>query len=396
MSRVLFVDDEASILDGLRRNLRKALKGWELHFAEGGAAALEILEQHPIDVLVTDMRMPGMDGAELLKIAHERWPQTIRILLSGYSDSKAIMRSTLVAHQFLAKPCDSEQLKRTVQNAIALYESIGDSAVAQAVGEVEKLPPVPETYRKLTKLLASEDASLDLVAGVVRSDPVIAAKILQLVNSSFFGLAREVSDVREAASFLGLDVVRDLVLTTGAFSEVEIRSDLEPATARIANRCLRLATVVQAIAPEEIAETAYAAGLLLDVGQLIIASTMPDEFSKVESTCLSTGRPRSEVELEIIGADHAAIGALLLSHWGLPHDLTGPVAAHHAPARVDTDDAGLTTWLHIADVLVEEQSDGASHDNSPLDRDHLDRMGVLEHFDAYRIEAARALAGDDQ
>lgn len=394
MTRVLFVDDEISILDGLRRSLRRPLKGWELLFADSGESALEILEKEPIDVLVSDMRMPGMDGAQLLKIAHDRWPKTIRLLLSGYSDSNAIMRSTLVAHQFMAKPCDSEELKRTVRNAIALYDSIDDPNVMKAVGEVEKLPPVPETYRRLTKLLASGDASLELVGNLVRRDPVITAKLLQLVNSAFFGLSRQVADPREAVNILGLDVVRDLVLTFGAFSEVELRDDLGPVTSRISNRCQRVAAVAHVIAPPAQADEARSAGLLLDVGQLIIASSMPDAFLKIDATCASSGRSRSEVEREEIGADHAAIGALLLSQWGLPHDLTGAVAAHHAPGNVDIDAPGLATWLHIADALVEEQSDGTSYDNSALDLGHLTRLGLQDDLDDYRVEAAAAIAGD--
>lgn len=392
MMRVLFVDDEQCVLDGLRRSLRRHRRDWEFSFATSGEDAIEMMAETPPDVLVSDMRMPGMDGAQLLKITQDRWPGTVRFLLSGHSDSEAIMRSTLVAHQFLSKPCDGEQLRKTVDRATALHALIDDPDVRRAIGEVGKLPPVPETYHKLTKALATEDTSLEIVARVVSRDPVIAAKLLQLVNSAFFGLSRSVPEVRDALSLLGLDVVRDLVLTLGAFSCPDVPESLRHELSSIASRSLAVASVARAIAPEGCRDSAYSAGLLIDVGRIVIATGMPESFSKIASACSSGTPSRAEVERDEIGADHAAIGAYLLCQWGLPYDLTSAVAWHHRPEEFGSEDRDLVTCLHVADALTEELLKGGWREGSTLNEEFLERVGAADDVPSWREAAVVALA----
>jgi len=394
--RVLFVDDEQSVLDGLRRSLRRHCKDWELSFATSGEEAVEMMVVEAPDVLVSDMRMPGMDGAQLLQIVQERWPGTVRFLLSGHSDSEAIMRTTLVAHQFLSKPCDGAQLRSTVERASALHRLIEDPDVRRAIGEVGKLPPVPETYQKLTEALACEDVSVEMVGDTVALDPVIAAKLLQLVNSSFFGLSRSVSDVNDAVSFLGLDVVRDLVLTLGAFACADVPDALRPMLSSIAGRSQAVAAVARAIAPAEFRASAYAAGLLLDVGHVVVAAGMPEAFAKISSACSGATHPRDQLEREEIGADHAAIGAYLLSQWGLPHDLTSAVAWHHRPANAGSDTTCLATFLHVADALTEELLESGWHEGSSLNEEHLERLGVAGEIAGWREVAAVTLATEGE
>ncbi len=392
--RVLFVDDEQSVLDGLRRSLRRHCRDWELSFATSGAQAVEMMAENRPDILVSDMRMPGMDGAELLQIAQERWPGTVRFLLSGHSDSEAIMRSTLVAHQFLSKPCDGKRLRETVERARALHRLVEDPGVRRAIGELGKLPPVPETYQRLTKALARDEVSLEIVGEIVGRDPVIAAKLLQLVNSAFFGLARSISDVREAVSFLGLDVVRGLVLSLGAFACEDVRPSLRPALSSIASRAFSVGCVAREIAPSEHGASAYAAGLLVDVGHVVIAAGMPESFDKVTGTCLEEARVRAAVEREHIGVDHGAIGAYLLSQWGLPHDLASAVAWHHRPAEAGSTDPGLVTWLHVADALTDELVEGGWREGSSLNEDFLERAGVSDQIAKWREAAAVVLASE--
>ncbi|MFK7895218.1 MAG: HDOD domain-containing protein [Myxococcota bacterium] len=392
MTKVLFVDDEQSALDGLRRSLHKHCKDWEMRFAVGGEEAIALMAEQAPDVLISDMRMPGMDGSALLRVAQERWPGTARLLLSGYSDSEAIMRSTLVAHQFMSKPCDGEELRETVDRASALTRLIGDPAVRDAIGEVDKLPAVPETYRQLTKVLALGEVSLDMVGKVVAKDPVIAAKLLQLVNSSFFGLSRSIKEVRDAVSHLGLDVVRDLVLTLGAFSCPGVPEATQRTLRAVAKRSMAVATVARAIAPEEHADAAYSAGLLVDVGQTVIAMRMPEGFERVAAQCASGLSPRVETEREVIGADHAAIGAFLLTQWGLPYDLTSSVAFCHRPSELGCDAAPILTALHVADALVEEVVDSSWREGAVFDHEYLERARALEQVEEWRGAASVALA----
>ena len=361
-------------------------------FATSGDRAIEMMSEQPVDVLVSDMRMPGMDGAELLRIARERWPETARFVLSGYSDAEAIMRSTLVAHQFLSKPCDGDKLRATVERAIALQRLIDDPAVRRSIGAVEKLPSVPETYRKLTKALASEEVGLEIVARIVARDPAISAKLLQLVNSAFFGLSRTVSDIAEAVSFLGLDVVRDLTLTLEAFTCSDVPSALQPALHGIADRSFAVASVAREIAEPSDRDAAYTAGLLLDVGYVVIAARMPEAFSSVAAG--QTPEPRTDRERREIGADHAAIGAFLLSEWGLPTHVTSSVAWHHEPAASGSGEMDLAATLNVADALTDELTGDGWNAGTSLDTDYLEQIGAAELLPEWREAAQRVMEAE--
>ena len=219
--RVLFVDDEPKVLDGLRRMLRKMRNEWEMEFATSGTEALEAIRKQPFDVVVSDMRMPGMDGAELLTKVREICPTAVRLILSGHSEKEMILKSVGPTHQFLAKPCDADTLKATVARACALRELLANEQLKGVVSGVKSLPSMPGLYTQLVEVLQSPDSSLQDVAAIIGGDIGMTAKILQLVNSAFFGLRRHIEGPAQAITYLGLDTVSAVVLTAGAFAEFE-------------------------------------------------------------------------------------------------------------------------------------------------------------------------------
>jgi CheY-like chemotaxis protein len=213
VTRVLFVDDEPRVLDGLRRSLRAQRGRWEMSFAVGGPAALVELERAPFDVLVSDMRMPDVDGLTLLTAARDRWPRMARIVLSGYMDMEVAVRSASVAHQFLAKPCDPAELEAVVERTRCLAELLTDETLRTVVGEVGALATRPTVYAKLERAAADPDVGLAEVSAIVEREVSLTAKVLQVVNSSFFGLPSRASTVGQAVAYLGTNVIRALVLS---------------------------------------------------------------------------------------------------------------------------------------------------------------------------------------
>ncbi len=124
MKKILFVDDETRVLEGLRRMLRGLRHEWDMEFVASGEEALIRLNACRFDVVVSDMRMPGMDGCELLEQIRQQSPTTVRIVLSGHSDRQAVMRTVGVAHQFLSKPCDSQVVTTTVMRACRIRDKL--------------------------------------------------------------------------------------------------------------------------------------------------------------------------------------------------------------------------------------------------------------------------------
>ena len=117
--RILFVDDDVDVLESLRDALRKDRQRWDFAFATGGAAALEELARRPCNVVVSDMRMPGMDGAELLTRVKDQHPTVARLVLSGHAEQEAMERAMRVAQEFLSKPCQIAVLRATIERALA-------------------------------------------------------------------------------------------------------------------------------------------------------------------------------------------------------------------------------------------------------------------------------------
>ena len=282
MTRILFVDDEVRILEGLQRMLRPQRSEWEMAFAPGGKPALTMLEASTFDVIVSDMRMPEIDGAALLEIVREKYPNMLRIVLSGYTELEASYRAVPVAHQFLLKPCDPDALRGAIQRATSLMAVLNSKMLAGLVGSLQDLPSVPRTYAALRRVMEDPDSSIDQVVRVVEQDVAITAKVLQLVNSAFFGVTREITDIKTAVAYLGIAILQNLVLSVEAFRmfrpkkkipgfSIEEFHEHSHLTARIATEIAKAA---------ELSNALVVAGLLHDIGKLVIAEKSPDHFAR--------------------------------------------------------------------------------------------------------------------
>jgi DNA-binding NarL/FixJ family response regulator len=170
LKRVLFVDDEPLLLKGLERSLRSMRKEWQMVFAVGPVEALEALSREDFDIVVTDMKMPGMNGAELLEEVKKRSPKSLRMVLSGQADRETVLRCVNPAHQYLSKPCDGEELKRRLSNAFALRDLLGNPDLKDVVSRLDSLPSLPALYLQLTEELRNREPSLEKITRLVSAD----------------------------------------------------------------------------------------------------------------------------------------------------------------------------------------------------------------------------------
>ncbi|MDH3636114.1 MAG: response regulator [Gammaproteobacteria bacterium] len=382
MMRIMFVDDEPNILSGLRRILRPLREEWDMVFVESGQQALESLDEAPFDIIVSDMKMPGMDGAQLLSEIQHRFPESIRIALSGETDSHMIYRCVQHAHQYLSKPCDADTLVATVKRAYALKNLMKDEQLRKLVSNLSSLPSLPAQYESIMQELQSEDPSLLKIGEIIESDVAMSAKILQLVNSAFFGLVRHVSSPIEASKFLGLDVIKSLVLTTGVFSQFDESSIGEARLQAIWSHASQVGILAKQIAVQQtthklLGDYALMGALLADVGKLVFAVNLGEELARAEKIAADEHRSDWEVERELIGHSHMDVGAFLLGLWGLPNPVVECVAFHHVPAECVEEDFSPLTAVHIAHAIV--SVDG--HEDLPgLDREYIGKMGAAERL----------------
>ena len=356
MRRVLFVDDEPRILEGLRRMLRPQRREWEMAFAPGGEAALALMEASPFDVIVSDMRMPGIDGATLLSRVREQYPQMVRIVLSGHTELSAALQVVPVAHQFLAKPCDAEMLRVAIERACHLKSLLSDDSICRTVTALGDLPSVPRTYEALTQALADPDSSLQKVAKIIEQDVGISAKVLQLVNSAFFGIAHSMTNIHAAVSYLGINTLKNLVLSVEIFRAFKPQRELPGFSLEKLQHHAQLTAHIAARlpVPKHLADIAVVAGMLHDVGKLILAWKLSEHFEKVLGESLGAGCPIYQVEEREDGFSHAEIGAYLLGLWGLPYSVVEGVALHHGPNRVPHQSFDAISAVYIANLLAHE------------------------------------------
>lgn len=353
--RILFVDDEPLVLEGLRRMLKAQRRDWTMEFALGGEAALKQLEAEPFDVILTDMRMPGIDGAALLGEVARRSPATIRIVLSGQTDDASALRAMPVAHQFLMKPCDVETLRGVIERSLHLRDLLANPRLREIAGEIETLPPVPGTYLALSRLLGSNSASVGEISDVISRDPALTSKLLQVVNSSFFGQRREVASVVQACTLLGTGLIRSIVLARELFTGGVWKGCDAGYVERECEHAIAVAGLARAMQTDgSLAEGAVAAGLLHDVGKLILLT----RGGAPEIAGEGGAAPAWEVERERLGVSHAEVGAYLLGLWGLPHAVVEAVAYHHSPERIAESRSPVAAAVHLADSLIRQGASG--------------------------------------
>jgi HD-like signal output (HDOD) protein len=334
---LLLVDDEPMVLTGLQRSLRSMRDEWEMECAIGGVEALEVMARQPIDVIVTDMRMPGMDGAQLLNEVRRRSPETVRVALSGQCDRQTVMSAIGSTHQYISKPCDAQQLKDTINHAIALRNELQTANVTKTVSKLKTIPSLPASYQAMLAELSSSEPRLDKLATLVTADMGMAAKCLQLVNSAFFGLRTPVSGILHALNLLGLDLLKSLVLSTHVFSEFSTSIFKGPEIGWLWDHSFavslgaRKIAEIEQVSPLAIDE-ASTAGLLHEVGKLVLASCLGNEYRMALDMATETGITLREAEQEVFGCNQAQVGAYLLGLWGLSDGVIEAVAWHLKPS----------------------------------------------------------------
>jgi HD-like signal output (HDOD) protein len=367
MKHILFVDDEPLVLRGLRRSFSELDDSWEVDCAGSGREALQKIASGPCDVLVTDMRMPGMNGAELLAEVVRIRPEIVRIVLSGQADQELLIQCANTAHHYFSKPCEPELLHKTAQRLFSIGQNVVDAGTRALINRLPLLPSVPAVYNRLVKAVADHNTDLETLARLVETDPGLTAKVLKLANSSFFGIGHAIRGVVEAIRMLGVEALKALVLSVQVadFSQHVGRAGL--ASERVWARAQATAAAARLIAreerlPREQQEAAFTAGILHNCGLLILAENLPDQVHAAIAHARRQHQPLHTGELQIYGATHAEVGAYVLDLWGLPASIVEAIAGHLLvpPAPTPPEPVAATTLdtltlLHLAHRLVGER-----------------------------------------
>lgn len=390
---ILFVDDERMVLDGLRRMLHPMRNEWDMEFLESGMEALNRMEERSFDVVVADMRMPGMTGAELLNQVMKRHPKTVRLILSGHADKDLILQCVGSTHQYLSKPCNADALKATVLRASSLDSILQNDRLKLLVGKMRQLPSISSLYMEIVEKANEPDAPLEEVARIIVTDPGMTANILKLVNSAFFGLKRELSSAAEAVGYIGLDTIKALVLSIHAFTQFSnpnqgglMVESLWEHSMRVAARSKRIAKLEDA--ENKTVDEAFTAGILHDVGKLVLAANLPDEYALAMEMASNDKLEFRDAETHVFGANHADVGGYLLGLWGLPVPVVEAIVLHHQPEQSTHAGFCALSAVHAADALEWELSQASPNVvRSQLNMEYLKAINKTDRIDVWREPA---------
>lgn len=333
--RILFVDDERNVLDGLRRMLRSHRREWDMHFAEGGEQALALADETAFDVVVSDMRMPGIDGAQVLCGFAERQPASVRMVLSGQADREAVYRTVGPSHQFLAKPCDADLLTSAVGAVLQTRSGVSEAAAASLPG-LPCLPSPQSVIDKLRYTLSRDTPSLDQLAEIVADDLSLSAKILQLANSAYFGIDNVMFVPGQAVRMLGVDVMRDLLELPGFCQPLDETAPWAQAFLDCWRRACRAAAIAECVAGEmDLSET-----------QKLLAR-QACKFTELGRAAMLACDAQTETDM-------APTARFMASLWGFPTELVALLAQE--PGADDGDQ--LSILIDTVRTLVIGPDDG--------------------------------------
>lgn len=346
MRSILFVDDDLRVTSALENALWKRRGQWKMTFCNSGYKALEVIQGERVDLVVADMRMPGMDGPELLQKIQDGWPEIVRVVLSAHTEFEAALNAVPIAHQFVTKPAEASELIAVIQRGLCIRDLLAETKLEGLLSQVSSLPPLPSVYHRLQERLRDPSCGMDEVARVVESDAATVASVLRTVNSAAFGVRYPISNIQQAVVYLGANMLRNLVISTcpSVQSELSVEAQLH---------VLLTAYIAREILHEDryASETAYLAGVLHDIGKRVLETASPSDHAAASS---SMGLRSWEAEIAALGTSHAEVGAYLLGTWGLAYDVVEGVGLHHRPSEAIGKRLSIPLVVAAADALAHE------------------------------------------
>lgn len=336
---VVHSGDIASSLEGIET--------WDIAVVATVEEAIAALDTGSYDVLLSAVEG---EGEGILEVARRRAPETSRILVTDAMASGIC--DTQCAHQILTAPINAATLEMVLDRAVGGYGQVSLSRVTMNVGLGARLPTLSNSFIRLMCVLDEPNVSADKIARVISSDPVMVARMLQVVNSAFFRLPRKVSSLREAVVYLGINAIRASAVASRCFVDLpEVPADyLE----RVRTSSLFATQLVRHMGGVN-AHDAMTAAILQDIGQILLLSQV-DGYKELIDEAECSDVHLHDLEMTHLGITHAHIGATLLASWGLSETVVHAVAFSHTrfPAPADGVDVRTLTYLSAALTLESE------------------------------------------
>lgn len=387
---ILIVDNQPNAYQGLKRVLWTQKPDWDLTYAENAQKALDLMDAGEFDVIVSDVKMPVMDGSELLNHVVTQYPDIIRVVLSGQCDQNAAFKLVNTTHLFLEKPCDPKTFIDFIECVNKNKLILNNPDIIKIINGIKNIPSMPMTYLKLNHVLEQKNINVNTIVDIISNDVALAAKILQMVNSAFFSLNWRVTNLTQAINVLGIDTLKMLVLSYGLIQKFEIKQIGKFSTEVLWKENTNVAFLAKELAvkchePENVVEEVFVSSLLLKIGILLLAKDYSKKFDEALKLATETSSALSDAEKQIYACSHAEIGSYLLSIWGLPTEIVETVASHLTPKCENSKTSKILMYAHYASSFVGTSSKLTPNPHARLDVDFLEFMGIKKDINDFDI-----------
>ena len=354
---ILFVEDDQSYIQHIKSILKPMEQVWHVDFADNMQEVIRQFSEHPFDIVVSDIHNPGMSGVEILEWLRKKTPQTVRIAISDQTTKNIDKKIVRAAHQFLTKPTDMDALKLILQRACDIRDILSQDEIKKLVSSLRTLPSLPMFYLEIMEELQQPETSSKRIGEIISRDPSMSAKVLQLVNSAYFGIRQYISDPSQATALLGIETIRDLVLSIYVFSQFNPGTLDRLGLNTLWEHSIIVGATAKMIAKmessdKEVIDQSFIAGLLHDVGKLILAENLPTKYYYALGFATRNKVELFQGEKDIFGATHMQAGAYLLGLWGMPEQIIEAVAFHHNPMAFSTQSFTPVAAVHVANVFA--------------------------------------------
>ncbi|MDR3563585.1 MAG: HDOD domain-containing protein [Negativicutes bacterium] len=352
-NRILFVDDERAILKSVERLFYDS--EYQVTTASSGHAGLEVLAEDEFDIVVSDNRMPLMDGQQFLRQVKTLYPQTTRIMLSGYVEEKAIFDSIVdgSCNMYLLKPWKGEELRGKLKRIMESRKVFSRKGIIAIANQLDNLSVAPKLHKNLNTLIEN-GVDIESVAAFIETDPMVAVAILRIVNSAFEHI--ETGSLIKAVTYLGLNTTKTIALSCKLFDSTDkttLPFDTEMLAAHAQRSNAILTRIYSDLLEKELPADFQTAGLLSNLGLLLYLHYFPEKYEQVIID-QDNGLKKTlfQHEKAVLGVTHQEIGGYLMHWWGLPYPIVESALFHHEPLQDSIINQELVAAVHVANYLA--------------------------------------------
>jgi HD-like signal output (HDOD) protein len=356
--KVLFVDDELNVLRSIKRGFLHS--SFQVLTAPGAREGLRILEKEDVDIVVTDYRMPYMDGLKFLQEVRERHPGTARVILSGYIEKTVAVESLTrgLASTYILKPWLNDDIEKKIEHILTTRRVLQSNKLLDIINGITNLPILSPIFHEFMEAVHDERSMAD-IALIIQKEPSVATKVLQIANSAFYGM-NNCTSINQAAVTLGLDTLHDILLTISIISPMKWgREQLKPLQDILIHSFImnQYLPVLYNLKPGVISYRNFpSVGLTFDVGKIILLQYFPDRFEAVMRAmmeCAGMNFYEAELLLRFKESSHQVIGAYFLDYWNLPEVFVETALFHHCPDKSSDHYRIIVEMANYIETLIE-------------------------------------------